>query len=164
MMVACQWHFFDYLICLDWTKDLDDMADTVADVGPDHDLWESLHRLLLYHLPPEVRLEQNCAHYSDSRNRIKQPVWGQALPPATPHTCFQTPPEEKSLRHSLNNCLLNIFLWFLSHFDDGGTDGEPLASLELCGEAEETAVLHIQVVVHLGRGKLKTPSGQRRRI
>ena len=30
--------------------DLDDVADTVADVGPDHHLWEALHRLLLYHL------------------------------------------------------------------------------------------------------------------
>ena len=74
------------------------------------------------------------------------------------------PLNKKSLRHSLNNCLLNIFLWFLSHFDDGGTDGEPLASLELCCKGEETTVLYIQVVVHLGRGKLKTPSGQRRRI
>ena len=33
--------------------DLDDVADTVADVGPDHHLWEALHRLLLYHLHPD---------------------------------------------------------------------------------------------------------------
>ena len=41
--------------------DLDDVADTVADVGPNHDLWEALHRLLLYHLQREVRLKKNYA-------------------------------------------------------------------------------------------------------
>ena len=40
-------------------KNLDDMADTVADVGPDHDLWEALHGLLLDYLRSKVRLEDN---------------------------------------------------------------------------------------------------------
>ena len=31
-------------------KNLNDMADTVADVGPDHDLREALHGLLLNYL------------------------------------------------------------------------------------------------------------------
>ena len=34
----------------DEKKNLDDMADTVADVGPDHDLREALHGLLLNYL------------------------------------------------------------------------------------------------------------------
>ena len=38
-------------------KDLDDVADTVADVRPHHHLWEALHRLLLYYLQSKVRLE-----------------------------------------------------------------------------------------------------------
>ena len=38
----------------EWRKDLDDVADTVADIGPDHHLRETLHRLLLYHLQKEV--------------------------------------------------------------------------------------------------------------
>ena len=38
---------------------LDDMADTVADVGSDHDLRETLHGLLLDHLQSQVRLECN---------------------------------------------------------------------------------------------------------
>ena len=40
-------------------KNLDDMADTVADVGSDHDLRESLDGLLLDHLQIQVRLEYN---------------------------------------------------------------------------------------------------------
>ena len=40
-------------------KNLDDMADTVADVGPDHDLREALHGLLLDYLQSKVRLEDN---------------------------------------------------------------------------------------------------------
>ena len=35
------------------------MADTVADVGPDHDLREALHGLLLDYLQSKVRLEDN---------------------------------------------------------------------------------------------------------
>ena len=40
-------------------KNLDDMADTVADVGPDHDLREALHGLLLDYLQSKFRLEDN---------------------------------------------------------------------------------------------------------
>ena len=40
-------------------KNLDDMADTVADVGPDHDLREALHGLLLDYLQSKVRLKDN---------------------------------------------------------------------------------------------------------
>ena len=40
-------------------KNLDDMADTVADVGPDHDLREALHGLLLNDLQSKVRLENH---------------------------------------------------------------------------------------------------------
>ena len=77
----------------------------------------------------------------------------QALPPATPRTCFQTPPE---------NTLFGIIIFFvfLANLDDGGANCEPLAGLELCGEGEEATVLHIQVVVHLGGGELETLSGQ----
>ena len=46
---------------------------------------------------------------------------------------------------------MNTFLF--SHLDDGGANREPLASLQLCSEGEETPVLHVQVVVHLGRGE-----------
>ena len=35
------------------------MADTVADVGPDHDLREALHGLLLNYLQSKVRLKDN---------------------------------------------------------------------------------------------------------
>ena len=75
------------------------------------------------------------------------------------------PPDHHHNHHIIIIIILSIavtliFLWIIlesyphpdhhnDHLNDGGPDGEALASLELGREREKASVLHVQVAVHL---------------